>query len=63
MRFTDVQNVQNFAFSVENFGSRKISQSLVLLRLAISLLEDAFRHTRQISQTQVGAWLLSQFQQ
>jgi Uma2 family endonuclease len=59
----DVQNVQVIAFAVANGGSRKISQSQVLPGLKISLLEEALRRTRQINQSQVIAWLLSQFQQ
>lgn len=59
----DVQNVQVIAFAVENGGSRKISQSQVLPGLAISLLEEAFRRTREMNHGRVGAWLLSQFQQ
>ncbi|KAB8334671.1 Uma2 family endonuclease [Scytonema tolypothrichoides VB-61278] len=59
----DVQNVQVIAFAVENGGSRKIYQSQVLPGLAISLLEDAFRRTREMNHSKVGAWLLSQFQQ
>lgn len=59
----DVQNVQVIAFSVANGGSRKITQSLVLPGLKISLLEEAFRRSRQMNQSQVVAWLLSQFQQ
>ena len=59
----DVRNVQVIAFAVENNGSRKITQSQVLPGLAISLLEEAFRRTRRMNQSQVVAWLLSQFQQ
>ncbi len=59
----DVQNVQVIAFAIENGGSRRITQSQVLPGLAISLLEEALRRTRQINQAQVGAWLLAQFQQ
>ncbi|MDZ8050468.1 MAG: Uma2 family endonuclease [Aulosira sp. ZfuVER01] len=59
----DVQNVQVIAFAVANGGSRKITQSQVLPGLEISLLEEAFRRTRQMNQSQVVAWLLSQFQQ
>ncbi|MBW4450374.1 MAG: Uma2 family endonuclease [Spirirestis rafaelensis WJT71-NPBG6] len=59
----DVRNVQVIAFAVENNGSRKITQSQVLPDLTISLLEEAFRRTRQMNQSQVVAWLLSQFQQ
>jgi hypothetical protein len=32
-------------------------------RWAIALLEEALRRSRQMNQSQVGAWLLSQFQQ
>ena len=59
----DVQNIQVIAFAVENGGSQKITQSQVLPGLAISLLEEAFRRTLQMNQSQVIAWLLSQFQQ
>ncbi|MBD6619846.1 Uma2 family endonuclease [Komarekiella sp. 'clone 1'] len=58
----DVRNVQVMAFAVENLGSRRITESQVLPELAISLLNDALRRTRQMNQGQVGAWLLSQFQ-
>lgn len=30
---------------------------------AIALLEEALRRSRQMNQSQVGAWLLNQFQQ
>lgn len=59
----DVQNVEVIAFAVENGGSRRITQSQVLPSLAISLLEEAFRRTRQMNHGKVSAWLLSQFQQ
>jgi Uma2 family endonuclease len=58
----DVQNVQVIAFAIENGGSRRITQSQVLPGLAISLLNEAFCLTRQTDQSQVIAWLLSQFQ-
>ncbi|MDZ8104298.1 MAG: Uma2 family endonuclease [Nostoc sp. DedQUE12a] len=59
----DVQNVQIMAFAIENQGSRRITESQVLPGLAISLLNEALRRTRQMNQSQVGAWLLAQFQQ
>jgi Uma2 family endonuclease len=59
----DVQNLQVIAFAIENGGSWRITQSQVLPGLKFSLLEEAFRQTRQINQSQVVAWLLSQFQQ
>lgn len=58
----DVQNVQVIAFAVENNGSRRIAQSQVLPGLDISLLNEAFRRTRQMNQGQVCAGLLAQFQ-
>lgn len=58
----DVQNVQILAFSIANRGSRRITKSQVLPELTISLLEEALRHSRQMDQSQVGAWLLAQFQ-
>lgn len=58
----DVQNVEVIAFTIENGGSRRITQSQVLPGLAITLLEEAFRRTRQLNHGKVSAWLLSQFQ-
>jgi len=58
----DVQNIRVMAFEIADDGSRRITQSQVLPGLAISLLEEAFSRTRQMNQTQVGAWLLTQFQ-
>lgn len=46
-----------------NGGSRRITQSQVLLGLEIALLEEALRRTRQMNHGRVSAWLLSQFQQ
>ncbi|HAG82345.1 MAG TPA: hypothetical protein DCL61_14540 [Cyanobacteria bacterium UBA12227] len=59
----DVKNVRVLAFSIENGGSRRISESQVLPGLAISLLEETLQRTRQMNQSQVCAWLLTQFQQ
>jgi Uma2 family endonuclease len=59
----DVNNLKITAFAIENVGSRRITDSQVLPGLAISLLEEALRRTRQMNHGKVGAWLLSQFQQ
>lgn len=59
----DVQNVRVMAFAIADGGSWRITQSQVLPGLAISLLGAAFERTRHMNQTQVGAWLLAQFQQ
>ena len=58
----DVQNVEIIAFASANGGSKKINESQVLPGLAISLLEEALKRTRQTNQTQVYTWLLSEFQ-
>ena len=58
----DVQNVEVIAFAVADRGSKKINQSQVLPGLSMSLLEEAFQRTRQTNQSQVYAWLLSEFQ-
>ena len=58
----DVQNVQVIALVIENCGSRRISESLVLPGLEVALLNNALRRTRQMNQGQVCAWLLSEFQ-
>lgn len=58
----DVQNVEVIAFSVANGGSRRITQSQVLPRLEIALLEEAFRRSRRSNHGKVSAWLLRQWQ-
>jgi Uma2 family endonuclease len=58
----DVQKVQIIAFTIENRGSRRIDQSLVLAGLDIALLEAAFSRSRQMNHGKVSAWLLSQWQ-
>jgi len=59
----DVKNVQVIAFEIVNGGSRRISESQMLPGLKMSLLNDALQQSRQMNQTQVGAWLFTQFQQ
>ena len=58
----DVQNAQLMAFAVAGGGSRRITSSQILPGLAMSLLEEALQRSREVDQTQVGAWLLQQFQ-
>jgi len=60
----DVQKAQIIAFEIlGNNGSRRITQSQVLSGLEIATLEEALVRSRDADQSQVGAWLLSQFQQ
>ena len=51
------------AFAMNPEGSFKINESQVLLELDISLLETALQRTRKMSHSEVGAWLLAQFQE
>ncbi|MBH8566218.1 Uma2 family endonuclease [Nostoc sp. CENA67] len=59
----DVQNTQIIAYAVADQGSKRIQESQVLPKLAIATLEEALRRSREINQSEVGVWLLSQFQQ
>ncbi|MDJ0556432.1 MAG: Uma2 family endonuclease [Microcoleaceae cyanobacterium MO_207.B10] len=58
----DVQNVEIITFAVADGGSKRIDQSQVLPGLDMSLLEEALQRTRQTNQSQIYAWLLSEFQ-
>ncbi|MEH1814396.1 MAG: Uma2 family endonuclease [Nostoc sp.] len=59
----DVQNTQIIAYAIADQGSKRIQESQVLPGLVIAILEEALRRSREISQSEVGTWLLSQFQQ
>ncbi|BAY34865.1 hypothetical protein NIES2107_67750 [Nostoc carneum NIES-2107] len=59
----DVQNAQIIAYAMADQGSKRIQESQVLPGLVIATLEEALRRSREISQSEVCAWLLSQFQQ
>jgi Uma2 family endonuclease len=60
----DVQKSEIIAFAIiADNGSRRIVRSEVLPGLTIALLEEALRLSRTEDQSQVGAWLLAQFQQ
>ena len=59
----DVQKAQLLAYSVTNQGSQQIQISQVLSGLEIAVLEEALQRSRQTNQAEVGAWLLTKFQQ
>ncbi|MCC5670161.1 Uma2 family endonuclease [Nostoc sp. CHAB 5784] len=59
----DVQNAQIIAYAIADQGSKRIQESQVLPGLVIAILEEALRRSREMSQSEVGTWLLSQFQQ
>jgi Uma2 family endonuclease len=58
----DVQNAQIIAYSIAEQGSKRIQVSQVLPGLAMSILEEALRRSREMNQSQVGSWLIRQFQ-
>lgn len=59
----DVQNAQILAYTIAEQGSKRIQVSKVLPGLTVAVLEEALRRSRETDQSQVGAWLLTQFQQ
>lgn len=59
----DVQNVRVLAFAIADGGSKRIAESQVLTGLKIDILNEALRLSRNSNHTEVGKWLLQQFQQ
>ncbi|MFN6479616.1 Uma2 family endonuclease [Nostoc sp. DedQUE07] len=59
----DVQNAEIIAYAIADRGSKRIQESQVLPGLIIAILEEALRRSREMNQSEVGACLLSQFQQ
>jgi len=59
----DVQNTQISAYAMADGGSKPIQESQVLSGLTILILESALRRSRETSQSEVCAWLITQFQQ
>ncbi len=59
----DVEKAEILAFQMIDRGSKRIDESQVLPGLAIATLEAALRQNRETDQSQVGAWLMNQFQQ
>jgi Uma2 family endonuclease len=58
----DVENTQIIAFEIASHGSRRITHSGVLTGLEIAVLRSALEQCRQLDDSQVVAWLMSQFQ-
>lgn len=54
----NVNKGEIIAFKMENGGSYRIRESLVLPDLKLSILEEALKMTRQTNHGQVMAWLL-----
>jgi Uma2 family endonuclease len=58
----DVQGTIVRAFAIGGGGSRRLSESLVFPGLKISLLETALQRSHEIVQSEVGTWLMQEFQ-
>jgi Uma2 family endonuclease len=59
----DVKKADIIAFSMLELGSVRIDRSQVLPGLAMSVLVEALDRSRHTNQTEVGRWLMSEFQQ
>ncbi len=58
----DVENRQILAYQMVDRGSHRIDISLVLPELSIATLETALSMSLTINQSDVGTWLMAQFQ-
>lgn len=58
----DVDNTRLVAYAMRDRGSYPIQVSQVLPGLDLGILVSALRRSRETDQSQVGAWLLTQFQ-
>ncbi|WP_309734018.1 Uma2 family endonuclease [Chamaesiphon sp. OTE_75_metabat_556] len=58
----DVQNSQVYAFEMFDRGSRRIDISLVLPNLSIATITEALNLSKEQDQSQIGKWLMSEFQ-
>jgi Uma2 family endonuclease len=58
----NTQNSEIIAFAIANGGSRRITQSQILTGLKLNILTEALRRSRSINHSEVGQWLMQQFQ-
>jgi Putative restriction endonuclease len=58
----DVQNTLIYAFTMIDRGSRRIDNSLVLPGLSIDTITTALNLSKEQDQSQIGKWLMSEFQ-
>ena len=58
----DVQNTLVYAFEIFDRGSRRIDTSLVLPNLSIETITTALNLSKEQNQTQIGQWLMKEFQ-
>jgi Uma2 family endonuclease len=58
----DVQNSLIYAFEMFDRGSKRIDTSIVLPQLSIATITEALNLSKKQDQSQIGKWLMSQFQ-
>jgi Uma2 family endonuclease len=58
----DVQNTLIYAFTMIDRGSRRIDTSLVLPELSIATITEALNLSKEQDQSQIGKWLMTEFQ-
>ncbi|AFY59559.1 Uma2 family endonuclease [Synechococcus sp. PCC 6312] len=58
----DVQNLEITVYKIADQGSWAIRTSNVLPGLSVGVLEEALRRNQETQSSEVGAWLLNQFQ-
>jgi Uma2 family endonuclease len=58
----DVKKADILAFSMLELGSVRITESIVLPGLSMSILIEALTRSRSTNQAEVGRWLMSTFQ-
>jgi Uma2 family endonuclease len=58
----DVQNSQVYAFTTIDRGSKRIDTSLVLPELSIATITEALNLSKEQDQSQIGKWLMTEFQ-
>jgi Uma2 family endonuclease len=58
----DVQKSQIYAFTMIDRGSKRIDTSLVLPGLSIETITTALNLSKEQDQSQIGKWLMSEFQ-
>jgi Uma2 family endonuclease len=58
----DVESAQVLAYQMSDRGSLRIDSSFIFPGLDIALLNETLQRSRHQDQSQVGAWLMAQFQ-